>query len=503
MALRGVLVLDAGTHSMRAGAFTPEGQRIGRFFVRPLSVREWGPKNRFKEQSGMEVLSAASSLLKEKAAELRSMNAGIEIAAIGTSGHMHADFPIAASPLPLAPLAPATMWNCQRNASTFEMLMNNPISRNLIIELTHNEPMMRGIFTKMLFRSIDDPQTWANTGKVLTTNNLLTWFLTGEYVMESSDGISAVDPTTNTYAEKLFKLAGLENKLPERIVRPFDIVGHLRAEVGSATGLSTDIVIAGGGGDQMTGLLGNGIVDEGTAGLNYGASGVVVASDPKRIPDPKGGIHFFGDWLMACCMATGLSVDMWEKKSGHNVAELATMAQKSSKPGANGARFYPWQNGMNHPVKGSNTSSSFVNFEGKSSHDQTRAIFEGVILEMVLCAKRMNEFGLAPFRLARLGGGGAKDQTGFIPQTFADMLGIPVVINDEPEASSLGAGIAAAVAGGIYPDLSTACKAMVHSTGEEYQPNNELSRLYAQMGNEYYKQIETTYPEIWARHIAK
>jgi len=90
-----------------------------------------------------------------------------------------------------------------------------------------------------------------------------------------------------------------------------------------------------------------------------GTSGVVTAFGDYLEADPKGWIHYFGDWLMACCMATGLSVDGWSAKTGKSVEELMKLAS-GVEMGAGGARFYPWANGINNPVKAANTSAKFT-----------------------------------------------------------------------------------------------------------------------------------------------
>ena len=196
-------------------------------------------------------------------------------------------------------------------------------------------------------------------------------------------------------------------------------------------------------------------------------------------------------------MATGLSVDEWSARTGKSIEELMELAS-GVEMGAGGARFYPWANGINHPVKAANTTAKFVGDKGRSQAELTRAVIDGTNLEMVLCARMMEEFG-ARFSAARMAGGGSKDKTGVIPQTFADMLGIPVTLNLEPEASSLGAAVAAAVAAGIYPDTASASSAMVHD-GRTYEPRAGFTGLAEEMGQQYYAQVAQDYPEAWARY---
>ncbi len=492
MAIRAILTFDAGTHGFKAGAIDPaNGARLGAFVKKTLTVRECGVRGRIKDQDPAQLRAAMIETGAAKANELGRLGYGRDEIAIGTSGHMHADFLVGEKTI-----EPGSMWNCQRNAAQFNFIMNTPGLRRMFIDATANEPMMRGIFLKKLHRATATPRVWDATKVVLTTNNLLTYFLTGQTVLETSDGISALDPRTNTYAEQLFAFFGLENKLPKRVVKSTDVVGTLLPEMAAALGLAQSTMVAGGGGDQMTALLGNG-VRPGVVGLNYGGSGVTLARSNNS--DPTGRIHFFGDWLMACCMATGLSIDALAEKTGKSVPDLMAAALKS-RAGANGVRFYPWANGINHPVKAANTTARFVNGRKATLEDRVRAVLEGTNLEMVLCVRLMEQFGNV-FNSARMSGGGSKDETGLTQQVFADMLGFRLVQNAEAEASSLGAAVAAAVAAGLYPNVEAAMSAMVHD-GKVFDPNAGNRQLYIDMGGQYYTQVAKDYPAAWARHTA-
>ena len=79
------------------------------------------------------------------------------------------------------------------------------------------------------------------------------------------------------------------------------------------------------------------------------------------------------------------------------------------------------------------------------------------------------------------GGGKSKLWKGMICDTF-DM---PVITTKSSEGPALGVAILAAVGSGIYPDVKTACKAMIPDESKISQPDSKNTKIYREFHGIY------------------
>jgi xylulokinase len=107
-----------------------------------------------------------------------------------------------------------------------------------------------------------------------------------------------------------------------------------------------------------------------------------------------------------------------------------------------------------------------------------RAILEGMALEQRLLTTGVEKATGVPIDEILLLGGGSRSPLWC--QIIADVLGRPVKLVREQESTALGAGIHAAAAAGLHPDLRAAADAM---TGVEtgFAPDASAHDRYTQI----------------------
>mmetsp|Transcript_12514 Transcript_12514/g.45638 ORF Transcript_12514/g.45638 Transcript_12514/m.45638 type:complete len:254 (+) Transcript_12514:190-951(+) len=97
----------------------------------------------------------------------------------------------------------------------------------------------------------------------------------------------------------------LPNKMPESLVDPNAPIGKLSAEMASTLGLSEEVIVAPGSGDNMCAAMGTGCVTPGKLTVSLGTSGTLFGFSDKAIRDPSGTIAPFcdatGGWLPLLC----------------------------------------------------------------------------------------------------------------------------------------------------------------------------------------------------------
>ena len=83
------------------------------------------------------------------------------------------------------------------------------------------------------------------------------------------------------------------------------VVGKLTKEAAEQLGLSEDVIVAPGSGDNQMSALGAGAVKEGSWVISLGTSGTLFGASNKPIVDKTGGIAPFcdatGKWMPLLC----------------------------------------------------------------------------------------------------------------------------------------------------------------------------------------------------------
>lgn len=103
-----------------------------------------------------------------------------------------------------------------------------------------------------------------------------------------------------------------------------------------------------------------------------------------------------------------------------------------------------------------------------------RSVMEGLAMRVRMALDGIRESGI-PLERVRLSGGGAASRVW--NQIRTDVFGLPAELIQTRETSSLGAGMVAAAAAGVYRDVFEAEGSMVHVTGT-YRPRRAFTGLY-------------------------
>ncbi len=86
-----------------------------------------------------------------------------------------------------------------------------------------------------------------------------------------------------------------------------------------------------------------------------------------------------------------------------------------------------------------------------------------------------------------IGVGGISLKSPFVMQTLADVMGIPIKVAVAQQAGALGSVMCAAVAGGVFPTLEHAQKALGQGYSKVYVPRNENKKTYDVLYDKYRK----------------
>ncbi len=379
-----------------------------------------------------------------KALALAAARSG-EVKAIGVSGQQHGFVPLDKNG---QVIRPAKLWCDTSTAAECNEIMAKVGGLKATIRTIGNAVLPGFTASKILWLKKREPKNYARLATLLLPHDYLNFWLTGEKVMEYGDasGTALLDVKTRQWSDKILRAIdpGLRDKLPPLI--PSDQpAGHLQPARAKALGLSTDVVVSAGGGDNMMGAIGTGNTRQGVITASFGTSGTIYACSEKPVIDPAGEIAAFCDstnrWLpLLCTMNVTVATEMVRRDFGMNVKTFdATVAR--AKPGADGLLLLPYLEGERTPNVPDGTGV-FCGVTPKTftAEHFARAAMEGVTLGMNYGLRRLEELGVKPKQI-RATGGGANSKVW--RQIMADIFNAEVVTLNVSEGAAFGAALQA------------------------------------------------------------
>jgi sugar (pentulose or hexulose) kinase len=148
----------------------------------------------------------------------------------------------------------------------------------------------------------------------------------------------------------------------------------------------------------------------------------------------------------------------------------------------------PYWNGVLGPYWDAAASGIVVGW--RDSHRPVhlyRAILEGIALEQRLSLTAVETATSRDVDgLVAVGGGARSD---LWCQVIADVTGKRILRSTASEAAALGAGVLAAAAAGLHPDIAQAAKAMTHLDPRPFHPDASRHERYNRLYEEVYRPL--------------
>lgn len=309
--------------------------------------------------------------------------------------------------------------------------------------------------SKILWLKNNEPENFAKLSKVLLPHDYFNYYLTGRFCMEAGDasGTGVFDTANRTYDKRRLGSidSQLEDKFPQ-LIGPNEVVGTIKEEVAQQLGLSPDVQVAPGSGDNQMSALGAGAVHEGTWVMSLGTSGTLFGLSTKPVLDPSGAVSPFcdatGSWLPLLCTMNCTTVTEEVRKSFGLDHETITALAEKEPAGSSGVNFLPYITGERTP-NWPHSSGVLTGLRPGSLRPGLlyRAAMEGATFSLLAGLKKMEGYGVKATEI-RVVGGGSKNR--LWRRIIADSFQLPLRFPTEPESAALGAALqAAAVHAGI------------------------------------------------------
>lgn len=497
---RYVLGIDAGTESFRAGVFDAAGKCLG-FGVSPNTTVHRHPG--WAEQSPRDWdVALVDSIRKALKAACVS---GSDIGGVGVDG---TSCTVVFLDETGEPLRDAVMW------------MDIRAVREAAEAGATGDPALRYVGggnvsaewfpCKTAWVKRNEPEVYAKSRTVFEQTDWLALRLTGEKTANIDTATIRWFYNINEggLPVSLYRSMGLEDllsRVPLRIVKIGETVGGVTREMAEKTGLVAGTPVAGGGADAFIGVIGINALKPGTAALITGSSTLVIGITEREIharglfgsyPDAilpglqviEGGqvstgsvVHWFTSGFIGTEITSQATA---QKRSVYDVLNDKAGAIPAGSEGLivlehwQGNRT-PWTDPLSRGVIRGLTL-------GHTPAHVYRAILEGVAYGTEVILRRMEKEGV---RIQSLIACGGATQSPLWMQIHADVSGKEIAIPEEQQAVTLGSAIAASVAAGLHPDLTTAADAMVR-VNRVVRPNAGAHERYKPMVGQYEETYE-------------
>ncbi len=434
--------------------------------------------------------------LLETVTGILELTAGFDkslIKGIGAGGQMHG---LVALDKEDRVLRPAILWNDGRTEEETEYL-NTAVGKEKLSKLTANIAFAGFTAPKLLWMKKNEPELYKRIDKIMLPKDYLNYMLTGVHCSDYSDasGTLLLDVEHKCWSREMLDICGVNETWLPRLYESYETVGTLKAEIAGKLGLSPDVKIAAGAGDNAAAAIGTGTVGEGHCNISIGTSGTIFISSEKFGVDSNNALHSFahadGSYHLMGVMLSAASCLKWwmedilkttdynEEQSPINREEL----------GQSSVYFLPYLMGERSPYNDSSARGAFVGLSMDSTRaDMTQAVLEGIAFGLRDSLEVARSLGLN-IQSSKICGGGAKSW--LWKEIIANVLGLELQSVVTEEGPGYGGAILAAVTCGEYASVIEACEKLI-KVSSSVKPEPEIAARYESR----YKVFKSFYPAL-------
>ncbi|HZX75118.1 MAG TPA: gluconokinase, partial [Cyclobacteriaceae bacterium] len=440
-----VLAVDIGTTSVKALAVLPDGQTLNSFQV-PYPTHY--PHPGFAEQDPNEIYQAFLKAIQHVLLETKE---GAPLA-LSFSSALHSLVAIDKNENPITPLI---IWADTRSSTQAAALKNRALGKH-IYELTGTPIHPMSPLSKLLWMKEKQPDVFSSALKFISIKEFVIARLTGEYVVDYSvaSATGLFDSHTLTWSKDVLDLLDLDPGKLSKPVSPFYTIQNLSSE--GVSQLKTQVPIVMGGGDGCLANLGSGAMHPGDVSITIGTSGAVRMTSSEFKYDDKSRIFNYrldeNTFVVGGATNNGAMLLSWftenfEKKKTDSSAFIEDAFSVNSER----LIFLPYVLGERSPMYDPEARGVFfgVSISHTRSHFK-RALLEGICFELKSILDALEETVSPALNIIASGG---FIQSAQWVQLLCDILGKPITIDSQNDASSMGAAIQGFQAMGIKTDF--------------------------------------------------
>lgn len=478
------LGVDLGTSSIKLVVMGEQGE------IKATAGGEYGlsfPKPGWSEQNPQDWVD----VMEEAVGQLSKKIDLKEIAGISFGGQMHGLVMLDEAD---RVIRPAILWNDGRTQEECDYL-NHTIGREKISAYTANMALTGFTAPKLLWVKKHEPENFAKIKKIMLPKDYLAYLLSGVHCTDVSDasGMLLMDVEHKCWSKEMLAICDIKEEQLAKIYESYEVVGTIRPEMAKKLGLSEQVKIIAGAGDNAAGAIGTGTTEHGMCIVSLGTSGTVFVASDNFAVDENNALHMFahanGKYHLMGCMLSAASSNKWWMDEIIGTKDYAGEQKAITKLGENHVYYLPYLMGERTPHNNPNARGCFIGMTMDTTRaDMTQAVLEGVTFALRDSLEIARSLGVSIDRV-RATGGGAKSP--LWRQMLANIMKVKVETVNSEEGPGYGAAILAAVGCGVYKNVSEATEKIVRVV-DVTEPDWELAEKY----EEKYQVFRKLYPAL-------
>ena len=391
-------------------------------------------------------------------------------------------------------IRPAILWNDGRTGEETDYL-NNVIGKDKLSQYTANIAFAGFTAPKILWMKKYESENFAKIVKIMLPKDYLAYKLSGSFCTDVSDasGMLLMDVKNRCWSKEMMDICGITEEMLPKLYESYEVVGTLKEDVAGALGLSADVKVIAGAGDNAAAAVGTGTVGDGMCNISLGTSGTIFISSEKFGVDENNALHSFahadGNYHLMGCMLSAASCNKWWMEDILKTKEFAKEQEGITKLGENNVFYLPYLMGERSPHNDPDARAMFIGMSMDTTReDMTQAVLEGVAFGLRDSLEVARSLGIQIER-TKICGGGAKSP--LWKKIIANVMNLKVDVIESEEGPALGGAMLAAVGCGEYPDVKTIAEKIVKVV-DTVEPEEELVKKY----EEKYQKFRTIYPTV-------
>lgn len=445
------------------------------------------PRNGWSQQSPEDWKAALFSGIPEL---LSGFDASL-VKGIGAGGQMHGLVVLDEND---EVIRPAILWNDGRTEKEVEYL-NEVIGKERLSSLTANIAFAGFTAPKILWLKENEPESFARISKIMLPKDYINYILTGVHSCDYSDasGMLLLDVRNKCWSDEMLEICSVKKEQMPALYESYEITGKLLPEIAEMLGLSNDVIVCAGAGDNAAAAVGTGVVGEGGCNISLGTSGTVFISSEKFGVDDTNSLHAFahadGGYHLMGCMLSAASCNKWLMEDIFNTTDYEGEQAKITEDmlGENDVYFLPYLMGERSPINDVNARGTFIGMTMNTKREElTLAVLEGVAFAIRDSLEVAKSLGIE-INSSKFCGGGAKSV--LWRKILANVLNIELEIPKTEQGPGMGGAMIAMVASGEYESVKETAKHLT-SVSKVIKPTPELAKKYEKK----YQKFKKIYP---------
>ena len=391
-------------------------------------------------------------------------------------------------------IRPAILWNDGRTSKETEYL-NQVIGKERLSEYTANIAFAGFTAPKILWMKEHEPENFGKIRKIMLPKDYLAYRLSGSFCTDVSDasGMLLMDVKNRRWSEEMLKICGITEEMLPKLYESYEVVGTLKSEIAKDLGLSENVKVIAGAGDNAAAAVGTGTVGDGRCNISLGTSGTIFISSRNFGVDEHNALHSFahadGNYHLMGCMLSAASCNKWWSEEILKTKDFKAEQEGIRRLGENHVFYLPYLMGERSPHNNPDARAMFIGMSMDTTREEmTQAVLEGVAFGLRDSLEVARSLGIELER-TKICGGGAKSP--LWKKMIANIMNLKVDVIESEEGPALGAAMLAAVGCGAYPDVETIAGKVVKVI-DTIEPEPELVQKY----EERYQEFRKIYPAV-------